>query len=266
MSDNIFEAKTVQTSNVRILFELLKDLIVECNMIITEDKIKIVELNTTQVALIHVKLDASVFEKFHFEGDKPLVLGIHTENFYKVIKSLKHDETITLFVKRSDQSSLYIRKENNARNSTNTFKIDLHAIPCENYEIPSVDFQTIIKMSSEEFQRECKVFSSLGGKVIEIKNIGECVYFSGICDFCTFDGVVGPSTLTSFESIEEVCTGVVQGIFDVKYLLLFSKAEKLSNTVGLYLKNDYPLIMSYKVGTLGELKFIVSAIAKETYT
>jgi proliferating cell nuclear antigen PCNA len=263
MSDNIFEAKTVQTSNVRILFELLKDLIVECNMIITKDKIKIVELNTTQVALIHVKLDASVFEKFHFEGDKPLVLGIHTENFYKIIKTLKHDETFSMCVKRSDQNSLYIRKENNTRNSTNTFKLDLHAIPCENYEIPSVDFQTIINMSSEEFQRKCKAFSSLGGKVFEIKNIGDCVYFSGNGEFCTFEGVVGSSGTTTFESSEEVCTGVVQGLFDVKYLLLFSKAEKLSNTVGLYLKNDYPLIMSYKIGTLGILKFIVSAIAKE---
>ena len=48
--------------------------------------------------------------------------------------------------------------------------------------------------------------------------------------------------------------------FDIQYLLLFSNASNLSKTVHLYLKNDYPLILSYKIGTLGELKFIISPV------
>lgn len=265
MTEYIFEARTVQTSNVRSLFELLGSVITDCNIIVTHDSIKIVELNNTQVALIHVKLDASGFEDYNFnpdELDKPLILGIHTDNFLKIIKTIKHDETLSFFVKRAEPHYLYIRKENNIRNSTNSFKIALHSIKHQNYTLPAADFNVVISMSSAELQRICKNFSSLGASTIEIKNIGEGVFLSGVGDFCSFEGVVGNSVETTFENTSDE---VIQGIFDIKYLLLFSKASSISKTVNLYLKNDYPLIMSYKIGTLGEMKFIVSAIeAKPT--
>jgi proliferating cell nuclear antigen len=112
-------------------------------------------------------------------------------------------------------------------------------------------------MASSEFQRICKNFSALGASTIEIKNIDNKVYFSGEGEFCSIEGIIGDSEQTKFET---TTSDVIQSVFDISYLLLFSNASNLSKTVFLYLKNDYPLILSYKIGTLGELKFVISSI------
>lgn len=257
----IFEAKTVQTANIKSLFEVLKDVLIELNLIITKDRIKIVSLSNKEDSLIYVKLNASSFEYFHCDrsDDNPLVLGIHTDNLFKIIKTIKHDETISFFVtdRESERHRLFIRKENNERNSINTFKLQLHDIPINNYVIEH-KYTTSIVMNSRELQKLCKDFSSLGNKVLEIKNIGEQIFFSGEGDFSSFDLVIGNSTNTSFKNNDTET--IVQGRFPTKYLLLFSKASILSNNVQLRIMNDFPLLMTYDVGNLGEMSFLVSCL------
>ena len=51
---------------------------------------------------------------------------------------------------------------------------------------------------------------------------------------------------------------IVQGIFALKHLVLFSKCTNLCNSVELYLKNDYPLIIKYTVASLGEIKLCLA--------
>jgi proliferating cell nuclear antigen len=258
MEEYLFRARTVQTSVIKSLFSLLAGVIIDCNIIVTKTCIKIIQLNNTQIALIHIKLDAEEFEDYNYEEEESLILGIHTDSFLKIIKTIKHDETISFFVKKDEPSFLYIKKESNGRNSTNSFKLPLENIDYENYTLPPVDFDTNITMSSTEFQRLCKNFSSLGAKTIEIKSVGDRVFLSGNGEFCSFEGIIGYSGETSFSNST---TNVIQSIFDTRYLLLFSSASGLSKTVNLYLKNDYPLIMSYKIGTLGEIRFIISSIS-----
>jgi proliferating cell nuclear antigen len=50
----------------------------------------------------------------------------------------------------------------------------------------------------------------------------------------------------------------VQGVFSLKYLVLFTKCTNLSSSVEIYLKNDYPLIVKFLVASLGELKLCLS--------
>lgn len=256
MTDILFQAKTVQTSNLKSLFELLKNIIIDLNLVITKEKIKIVELNTNHISLVYVGMLADNFEEYSYNEDTPLILGINTENLYKIIKTVKHDETITLFVKRNAPKTLCIRKENESRNYKQTFSLGLDNIEYYKYDIPPIDFKTSLTMSSSEFQKICKDFCSLGAKKMEIKNIKDGVFFEAEGEFTKINAVIGSSENTTLTNDNEI----VQGVFDIKYLLLFSKASNLSNTVQLYLKNDYPLVMIYKIGTLGEIKFIVSLI------
>jgi|AntRauMFilla1563_2_1112583.scaffolds.fasta_scaffold02506_2 proliferating cell nuclear antigen len=261
MTSVIFEAKTVQTANIKSLFEVLKDVLIELNMVITKDKIKIVSLSNNEECLIHVKLDASKFEYFYSEHteENPLVLGVHTDNLYKIVKTIKHDETISFFVtgNEAEKHFLFIKKENNERNSINTFKLQLHNIPKNNYVIDQ-KYNTTVVMNSNELQKICKDFNSLGNRIIEIKNIGEQIFFTGNGEFSSFELVIGNSNNTSFQNISS--DEIIQGRFPMKYLLLFSKASVLSNTVQLRLMNDFPLSMTYEVGNLGEMSFLVSCL------
>lgn len=259
--DIIFEAKSIQTSNIKTLFEVLKEVLIEVNLIVTNDRIKVISLNNTETSFIHVNLNAEGFESYYCERteENPLILGIHTDNIFKIMKTIKHDETLSFSVTKKNPYNLFIRKENVARNSIHVFKLQLHEIPHHSYDIPSeIEMQTTIVMSSIDFQKMCKDYHGLGAKKLEIKNTGNQLFFSSSGDFSSFEATIGNSTNTAVENRDG--ESIIQGTYDLKYLLLFSKASNLSNIVEIYLKNDYPLIMNYKIGTLGDLKFIVSLI------
>jgi proliferating cell nuclear antigen len=51
---------------------------------------------------------------------------------------------------------------------------------------------------------------------------------------------------------------IVQGVFALKHLVLFGKCTNLCNSIELYLKNDYPLIIKYSVASLGEIKLCLA--------
>jgi len=51
---------------------------------------------------------------------------------------------------------------------------------------------------------------------------------------------------------------IVQGVFALKHLVLFSKCTNLCASIELYLKNDYPLIIEYMVASLGEIKLCLA--------
>jgi hypothetical protein len=53
---------------------------------------------------------------------------------------------------------------------------------------------------------------------------------------------------------------IVQGVFQLKHLVLFTKCTNLCPAIEIYLKNDFPLIIRYTVANLGEIKMVLAAI------
>ena len=51
---------------------------------------------------------------------------------------------------------------------------------------------------------------------------------------------------------------IIQGIFSLKYLLIFTKCTNLCPTVEIYLKNSYPIILRYSIASLGEIKLCLA--------
>ena len=51
---------------------------------------------------------------------------------------------------------------------------------------------------------------------------------------------------------------IIQGLFALKHLVLFSKCTNLCPSIEMYLKNDYPLIIKYLVASLGEIKLCLA--------
>ena len=51
---------------------------------------------------------------------------------------------------------------------------------------------------------------------------------------------------------------IVQGVFELKYLTMFTKCTNLCPSIELYLKNDYPLVLRYMVANLGEIRLVLA--------
>jgi hypothetical protein len=94
---------------------------------------------------------------------------------------------------------------------------------------------------------------------IEIICTSNKVMFSGNGELGQIDFEVsetngGLTIETNYTCYDEI----VQGLFELRFLIIFTKCTNLCNSVTLYLKNDYPLIVKYGIAALGEIKLVLS--------
>ena len=259
MDDNkcILELKTVQSNNIKILFEVLKEVLLgDINIVFTPTNIKVIEMNESKVAMVYLNLKSEAFEYYHCE--RSIAVGINTTNFYKIIKICKNSDTISFFIEKDKEDILGIRMENSDDNRIFESKVPLLDIPMLSLEIPATEFPAIISLPSLKFQKYIKDLNSLGTDChLEITSIGQKVIFSCKGDFSNNKAIIGKSLETNFQGESN---DIIQGKFLLKFLILFTKATSLCQTVQIYLKNDYSIILEYTVGSLGSLRFILSPI------
>jgi proliferating cell nuclear antigen len=251
----LLEVKTVQSQAFKILIEALKELLTDTCIEIDETGFKIISMDTTHCVLAHLKLDASKFEYYHCRSK--IDIGINMLNFYKLIRSINNNDTLSLFIEDGDRNHLGVRIENGEKNSKTTYKLNLLDLDNQNITIDNAEFNTVINLPSSDFQKICRDMNNIADAV-DIKNVGNQLILSCKGDFCSQETVIvdndnGINHISNKESSD-----IVQGVFNLKYLVLFTKCTNLCSNVELLLKNDYPLIIRYMVASLGELKWCLA--------
>jgi len=249
------EIQTVQSSTIKVLVEALKEILTDTVIEITPENIKICTMDSSHIILIHLKLDASKFEYYYCESKKLVCLNIL--NLNKIIKTINNNDTLTLFMHADDCNHLCIRIENNEKNTRRLTKLNLLDLENSNFEIPPAVFNSVITLPSNDFQRYCRDINNLS-EFVEIKNVNNKLIMSCSGDFCSQEIVISDSDKKRLDDHKDIPQEIFQGVFNIKYLVLFTKCTNLSNTVELYLKNDYPLIIQYTVGSLGSIKLCLA--------
>jgi proliferating cell nuclear antigen len=252
---NILEFHTVQTGAFRILIEALKEILTDANFQFDEQGLKIVAMDSSHTVLVHLRLNAENLEKYSCK--KNIVLGINLLNFYKLTKILGNNDTLKLTVSENNLSILNITIENSDKNTITNFKLNLMDLHQENIEVPPPKFESVITMPSVDFQKICRDMYNLSDD-LEIKSIGTQLIFACKGQFAEQETCIGTSSngLNYIQNEDE--TKIIQGIYALKYLVLFSKCTNLCNSVELYLRNDFPLIIKYNIASLGEIKLCLA--------
>ena len=257
---HVLEVKTVQSSAFKVLVEALKELLTDTCIEFDPTGIKIVAMDSSHVILVHLKLDASKFEEFYCTSK--ITVGINMLNFHKLIKTINSNDTLTLFMDDGDINHLGIKIENGEKNTKTTYRLNLLDLDNTKLTIEPTEFCDVITLPSSDFQKICRDMSNLS-KHVEIRSVNNKLIFCCKGEFCNQETVFADSD--GGEGGARVTVGaqrrrdvVVQGVFNLKYLVLFTKCTNLCNTVELYLKNDYPLIVKYLVASLGEIKLCLA--------
>jgi proliferating cell nuclear antigen len=253
----IFELKTVQSSIFRVLIEALKEILPDTNIEFNSKGIKIITMDISHTVLVHCKLDAHQFE--YYQCEDKIVVGLNMLYFFKLIKGMNNNETLSLFIERNDISRLGIRIENGEKNTVSTFKLNLLDLDEEEITIPPVRFSSVLNIPSSDFQKICRDMSNLTN-LMEIKSVGNRLIFTCQGDFAQQETVMEESsTNDGILYIEKKDEGkIVQGVFSLKHLVLFTKCTNLCNSIQMYIENDYPLIIVYQIGSLGEIRFCLA--------
>lgn len=256
----ILEVRTVQSAAFKTLIEAAKELLTDTCIEFDETGLKIVAMDTSHIVLVHLKLDASKFE-YYFCKSK-LVIGVNMINFHKLIKTLNSNDTLTLFVDEDNINQLGIRCENVEKNSRTTFKLNLLDLDNPRITVNPAEFNSVITLPSADFQKIIRDCYNIAEHV-EIKNINNQLIFSCKGDFCCQETI-----LSDHDGVNQIANKspgeIVQGVFSLKYLVLFTKCTNLSNTVEIFLKNDFPIVTVFSVASLGVLKLCLSPTVNPT--
>jgi proliferating cell nuclear antigen len=257
MSENnyILEIKTIQASTIKSVIDAMKEILMDVNLEFDENGMKIVALDNTHIVLIHLKLHADKFESYYCM--KKLYVGINMLKFHMLIKTIQNGDILSLFIHKDDPNILGITIENNEKNVKTTYKLSMLDIDVVNVDIPPADFNTIITMPSAYLQKIIRDMHNLA-EYIEIKNIGGKLILSCQGEFCCQETILATETQNIQIKSNENTQEIIQGIFSLKYLSIFTKCTNLCSTVEIYLKNSYPIILQYSIASMGSVKLCLA--------
>lgn len=249
----VLEISTVQSSAFKILIEALKEILIDANFEFSKDGIRIMKMDSSSSVLVHLKLNADSFESY--KCDKPQILGINMFNLFKLIRTIGNDDTLTIFYDDSKIGVLGIRIENGNKNQVTNYNLNLMEIDVEDLNIEPEEFKSEISMPSSDFQKIIKDIAGLSD-TIEIKSIGNKLIFSCNGDFASQDTEIGETQHGII--FTKNSDKIIQGKFSAKHLVSFTKFTNLCNTIKIYIKNDYPIIIQYSCANLGICKLALA--------
>ena len=263
MSQNdyyIVNIKTIQATIFKQVIDALKDILMDVNLEIDETGLKIIAMDNTHVVLIHLKLEAEKFEEYYCS--KKTYVGVNMLKLHMLIKTIGTNDLLNIYIERDDPNKLGIKITNNEKNVETNYKLSTIDIDVLNVTIPPVDFTTTITMPSSYLQKIIRDMHNISD-YIEIRNVEKSLILKCKGDFCSQETRLGSEksqNIVIYKNNEEDNTEqeIIQGVFSLKYLLIFTKCTNLCQSVEIYLKNSYPIILRYCIASLGEIKLCLA--------
>jgi proliferating cell nuclear antigen len=261
---NLFEIRTVQSGAFRTLVEALKEILTEANLEFDSTGIKVMSVDETHTVLVHLRLDAERFESYFCPAK--YVLGVNMIYLFRLIKTMGNNDNLTLYLPSSNPNKLGIRMENADKATVTIYQLKLFDTNVDEIKIPSLNFNTIIHMPSVDLQKICRDMNTLGEKLdVEITSSGSDLLFRCYGDFADQETIMSENKDTLMKVQKSGSSNeIVQGVFQLKHLVLFTKCTSLCPSIEMYLKNDYPLILRYTVANLGEVKLVLAPIKNKS--
>jgi proliferating cell nuclear antigen len=250
-------AHTVQASAFRTSIEAIKDILTEANLIFDASGMKIITMDESHTILVYLRLHASKFE--HYHCNRTFILGVNMIYLFKLVKTMDNEDILTLYVDDANPHELHLKMQNAKKNQTTVQHLKLIETDKDEINIESPEALTIITMPSTEFQKLCRDMNALG-RTVEIKSVGSQLTFTLEGDFAKRETIMH-SNKNGMQVIEQPSShDVVQGIYALRHLLLFTKCTNLCPSIKMYLCNDFPIIVEYQVANLGEIKLCLAQV------
>jgi proliferating cell nuclear antigen len=252
-SDVLFRIRTVKAAPFRTLIEAIKDILTDANLEFDSTGLKVVAMDGTHTILVHLRLRADRFDEYYCPQKH--ILGINMINFFKLVKTMSNNESIVLYMRKSDTTKLGIEILNGEKQMVTHFHLNLIELDVRPIDIPPVQFSSIITMPSTDFQKIIRDMHTLG-EVVEIQSASQELVFRCKGDYAEQETIfsIGQNGLSQSKPGQDI----VQGNFFLKHLVLFTKCTSLCSDISVYLKNDYPIIVEYNVAGLGEIKLALA--------
>lgn len=225
--------------------------------------IRIFKVSESEDVIVKITLDASNFETFRCDEPK-IIIGVDMHTLNNNLKMISDNDPILLYIMEGNMSTLYIKADNeNASNSESTvIGVELIELQYVDYPIPKTEFQNMITIASDKFYDICKKLSVSAAKDVEITSVNNQIDFKCKSESSTvtktYKDIHTPVKTKKSNDIDQI----FQGKYELKHIMTFSKCNKLCQTVNLYLKNEFPLVIGISIANLGKMYVFIMPVNK----
>lgn len=235
-------AEIRQASLLKKIIEAVKDLITEANLDCDENGIYLQAMDSSHVSLVTFFLKNNLFERYNCE--KSLSLGVNIISMAKILKCALNDDVLIL--ETSDLSdTLNFRFESIRGHKLSSFELRLMNLDIERLSIPDTEYSCIIEMTCAEFSKVCHDLFTIGDS-IQLTCGKKGINFITYGDLGT--GNIQLKLGSKIDNNDEDAYAIKINIskplsltFSLRYLIYFTKASSLSETVVLSMGEEVPL-------------------------
>ncbi len=234
---------TVLKDSITVISEIVN----EARFKVTKEGLELIAMDPANVAMVIFKLLATNFAEYEVENEKDISLNL--SNLKQILKRTKANETLIL--EHGEENKLKLQFKSS---SVRTFHLPLLEIEDKEQRVPNLSFPVTIQMPSYV----------LTDAVEDSSIVAESVAFTAEPDKLIIDAE-GDLTKVNVEikpddSIKIVSStkAKVRSKYSIEYLKKMMQGSKLSNNVNVYLSQDYPLKLEYKVVDKLSLSFILA--------
>jgi len=257
----MFESRLIQGRILKQVIESIKDLVTDANVDCSEDEISIQCMDGSHVSLVAVSLSASAFD--HYRCDRPISLGINSNNMSKIFKMMGNDDIVVLRAEEGGDN-LGLIFESTKSETIADFELKLMEIANEQLGIPDSPYKCSIQMPSNEFQRIVRDLQVLGD-TCAISCTKEGVRFCVQGPLGTGNILVKSNAAEKEE--DQVIIDMEEPVelnFALRYLNFFTKATSLSSKVIISMSPEVPVVVEYPIDDVGYIKYFLAPKIEET--
>jgi len=235
-----------QPSNAEIfsgLFQYIKLFTNDININFESERLFIQALDSSRVSIFEVYLPKTWFDVYTINNENGAVIGINTNNLYKVLHAREKNQRLTL--KMDDVTDDKLRLDMTSDNPTifdKRFELPLIDIDTEMMSIPEMEYQAEFSLPSNTFATlidQLKLF----GETLRIECSEERIQlFSESIDSGKMSVDIPIDDLISFAIEEDKQLDVS---FALTYLHNICLYSKLANNVDISMTTNYPIRIQY---------------------
>ncbi len=235
-----------QPSNAEIfsgLFQYIKLFTNDININFESERLFIQALDSSRVSIFEVYLPKTWFDVYTINNENGAVIGINTNNLYKVLHAREKNQRLTL--KMDDVTDDKLRLDMTSDNPTifdKRFELPLIDIDTEMMSIPEMEYQAEFSLPSNTFATlidQLKLF----GETLRIECSEERIQlFSESIDSGKMSVDIPIDDLISFAIEEDKQLDIS---FALTYLHNICLYSKLANNVDISMTTNYPIRIQY---------------------
>lgn len=237
------------------VIESLSDIVDQMEIKCTSSGLSIQVMDSMHVGMADIFFSNDFFK--NYRCDRDVQLGIPLKNFVMILRGIALEDKSVLKFSCEDSPQI-LKIQHTLPNSHYESDITLYQIGSETYNIPAMEYTSVIKMPSDQFRSISKLIGSFGD-FISFDCAKDSISFNQTADMLRNHMTLKADNDQVFiDSSEPINVEI-----SMKYLNLVNKVSSLSPTICLNLGDCSPVFFDINFFGLGYFKFYVAPKAKE---